>query len=89
MLCLRWEIGIFGGWHLHRIRISLQHLMKGSQKEGVHLMILLTMTLFLFLGDQGTATIQILLNKGILNLRNTLFQLPICVHSRYNNSVCK
>jgi len=50
-------------------------------------MMLLTMTLFLFLGDQGTATIQILLNKGILNLRNTLFQLPICVHGCDNDSV--
>lgn len=43
-------------------------------------MMLLTMTLFLFLGDQRVATIQIFLDKGILDLRNTLFQLPVCVH---------
>lgn len=47
-------------------------------------MMLLTMTLFLFLSDQRVATIQILLDKGILDLRNTLFQLPVCVHSGGN-----
>lgn len=49
-------------------------------------MMLLTMTLFLFLGDQRVATIQILLDKGILDLRNTLFQLPVCVHGCDNNN---
>lgn len=39
------------------------------------------MALFLFLGNQGIAAVQVLLDEGILDLRDTLFQFPVDIRS--------
>lgn len=44
------------------------------------------MALFLFLGNQGIAAVQILLDEGILNLRDTLFQFPVIRSFHGHNS---
>lgn len=38
------------------------------------------MTLLPFLVDQRVAAFEILLDEGILNLRDSLFQLPFIIH---------
>ena len=39
-----------------------------------------TVPLFLFLGDQRITTVDILLDKWILDLRNPLFSFPFVIH---------
>ena len=39
------------------------------------------MALFLFVENQGIAAAQVLLDEGIFDLRDTLFQLPVDIRS--------
>ena len=39
------------------------------------------MALFVFLGNQGIAAVQVLLDEGILDLWDALFQLPVDIRS--------
>lgn len=71
MLELLWGRGICEGWHLVKDTVSVPAVVS----HGVP-----TMTLLPFLVDQRVAAFEILLDEGILNLRDSLFQLPFIIH---------